>query len=270
MVDTPQIFLRKNNSVKSSNESIDTQGSSFITHSHIDNIEDNNDQKKWYKKTLGEDFQLDPKSQSTELNDWQFEVPMKSIFPSTCYLSRSSKMHRRFLSTPPDFIQPKFLINYSKRRKNLDRNSPEKTSLSIESDKKSWSLSSEEVLSALNLKRQSLVENDEIIDSFKADLALKAPIKDVSAKKYRKLHTEKENSNHSLPALGNNPCTVYCEFCKMDVHSVVIIRNDSRFVTSFMDFFQNIFGCCSSLVWLNNMRYHRCSNCGTILGRSIA
>ncbi|CAG9314160.1 unnamed protein product [Blepharisma stoltei] len=264
-------FFGKHIHSKSSTDSINTQISSLnikTTGNTLHNF-DSNKIKSSFKSDLGEEFHSEANNLSMDISYDPFEFPLKSIFPATCHFSKTKRKHRRYLSTPMNFVPSNFLFSYTKRRTNSKDREPSERSISpIVSDLKNFAFCATDDGSTLNSKRQNANEDDKSSETFNVEPTFKVPFKTVLHKGIIQKRMEREKNNPILPVLGSNPCTAYCEFCKMDVHTTVILRNSSVIVASFMELVHNLFGCCSNSIWLNRMRYHRCSNCGTVLGRS--
>lgn len=70
-----------------------------------------------------------------------------------------------------------------------------------------------------------------------------------------------------LPVLGNMPSSVYCNFCKMYVHSKVDFLN-AKVPGPILKVFSSFFTCCQVPAWLNTYRVHRCPNCTLVLAKS--
>jgi LITAF-like zinc ribbon domain. len=79
----------------------------------------------------------------------------------------------------------------------------------------------------------------------------------------------KENNGsgrNSLMVLENMPLTVYCRYCKHDVHSKVEAYN-AGIPQGFLSVFSSIFTCCNGPLWFNKMKVHKCPRCSLVLGK---
>ncbi|OMJ82794.1 hypothetical protein SteCoe_16389 [Stentor coeruleus] len=70
----------------------------------------------------------------------------------------------------------------------------------------------------------------------------------------------------SLIVLENSPCSVYCRYCKTDVHTAIEFYN-TRVPGRFLRIFSSIFTCCSGPLWLNNYKVHKCPHCSLVLAK---
>ncbi|OMJ96259.1 hypothetical protein SteCoe_231 [Stentor coeruleus] len=70
----------------------------------------------------------------------------------------------------------------------------------------------------------------------------------------------------SLIVLENSPCSVYCRYCKIDVHTAIEFYN-TRVPGKFLKMFSSIFTCCSGPLWLNNYKVHKCPHCSLVLAK---
>lgn len=70
----------------------------------------------------------------------------------------------------------------------------------------------------------------------------------------------------SLVVLENSPCSVYCRYCKIDVHTTIEFYN-TRVPGRFLRMFSSIFTCCSGPLWLNNYKVHKCPRCSLVLAK---
>lgn len=88
----------------------------------------------------------------------------------------------------------------------------------------------------------------------------------------RKLETKqgkenvRESVGKSLQVLDSSPCSIYCRFCKVDVHSSIEYYN-TRMSGGLLKVFSSIFTCCSGPLWLSNMKVHKCPKCSLVLAK---
>lgn len=249
---TPDLFSKHSHS-RSSTNSTTTQNSNLYSPSKTSKL---NASK--HKKPRISEISLDM-HMSLDIED-NFEFPLKSIFPATYHFSKTKKKHRRVYSSPHDFVPSNFLFSNIRKRQinSIDRSvSPHLV------DHKEELISEINDVPTFNSLRRNILQCQINVDL--TESACKTEVKSNLEIGHQKAYFNDENK---LPVLGSNPCTTYCEYCKVEVHTIVIIRNNSMIITNLMEFMNSLFGCCSNSNWMNKMRYHRCSNCGTVLGRS--
>jgi hypothetical protein len=78
----------------------------------------------------------------------------------------------------------------------------------------------------------------------------------------KKLHTSLRGS---LPILESTPCTAFCPYCKIQVHTSIELYSQS-FSKKVISLFASILSCCEA-PWLSNMKVHKCPHCSLVLGR---
>lgn len=75
-----------------------------------------------------------------------------------------------------------------------------------------------------------------------------------------------ESVRSSLAMLENTPSSVFCRFCKVDVHTTIEFYN-TRVPGGFLRMFSSIFTCCNGPLWLNNYKVHKCPRCSLVLAK---
>lgn len=84
--------------------------------------------------------------------------------------------------------------------------------------------------------------------------------------------TCREYSQHSrelkksLPVLGVTPCSMYCKFCKAEVHTEILV-SAVAFPGGFLSVLSSVFTCWS-VCWLDGLKVHQCPNCHLVLAKS--
>ena len=76
----------------------------------------------------------------------------------------------------------------------------------------------------------------------------------------------KEEGRGSVAMMGSTPCTMYCRYCKSDVHTSVELYN-AGISGGVLKIFSSIFTCCTGPMWINNLRVHKCPRCSLVLGK---
>lgn len=76
----------------------------------------------------------------------------------------------------------------------------------------------------------------------------------------------REELRGSMNIMGNTPCTAYCRYCKVDVHTTVELYN-AGVSGGVLKFFSSVFTCCSGPLWLNNLKVHKCPQCSLVLAK---
>ena len=76
----------------------------------------------------------------------------------------------------------------------------------------------------------------------------------------------REEMRASVIMMGNAPCTMFCRYCKVDVHTSVELYN-AGISGGVLKIFASIFTCCNGPLWLNNLRVHKCPRCSLVLAK---
>ena len=75
-----------------------------------------------------------------------------------------------------------------------------------------------------------------------------------------------ENVKKSIIVLESTPCSVYCKFCKIDVHTSIELYH-TRVPGGILRAFSSIFACCREPLWINNFKVHKCPRCSLVLAK---
>ena len=73
-------------------------------------------------------------------------------------------------------------------------------------------------------------------------------------------------NRESLLVLDNTPCTAYCRYCKIDVHTSVEFYN-TKLSKGVMKVVASIFSCCTLPTWINTLRVHKCPYCSLVIAK---
>ncbi|CAG9328799.1 unnamed protein product [Blepharisma stoltei] len=196
-------------------------------------------------------------SLSFEFGSEDLGLSLKSIFPATCHLTASGKKkHRRVLSHPVGLF-PTNLFNCKKSISKKTKLHIENLMLPADCDSKQIIISEIDDLEYTEFNASKL--KTDIITS---EMTTKNPKESTMDRK------NEEKSPEGLPVVGFLPCTLFCNKCQLDVHTTVEIQNRTAFPISILEALSSLVECCRGAMWINQMRYHRCSNCNSILARS--
>ncbi|CAG9334520.1 unnamed protein product [Blepharisma stoltei] len=96
-----------------------------------------------------------------------------------------------------------------------------------------------------------------------AEKALKNDEKQINSIR----NSRQSYERNPLPVLGNMPSSVYCDFCKMYVHTKIEFLS-KKVPGRVLKIFSSFFACCQIPVWLSKLRVHRCPHCALVLAKS--
>lgn len=202
-------------------------------------------------------------SLSFELESEDFGLSLKSIFPNTYHFSSDLKRkHRRVLSNPAD-LYPANLFN-SKRRSFLKANNHTGPIIMPvnDSDVKQVIISE---IDDFDLSELDQHGNKILVERSQNKLDNSSVLKIDKRRSIKEILDE----NTKLSIIGNEPTTVYCKNCQIDVHTLVELENKTILPTSLLEFLGSIAECCRGSTWVSRMRVHRCPLCITLVAKSL-